>query len=141
MSGAWRTITAAEAFVGGAWRTLVSAEAYVSGAWRGVGTFVQPLTLATSPSAVSKTAHAFIITSDPVTATPSGGAGPYSYAWSVFSGGPFTINSPTSATTTITANVTGGDKSGTVQCVVTDSLGTTASATVDVSITYDTGGL
>lgn len=77
------------------------------------------------------------LTTDAVTVTPSGGTGPYTYAWAYVSGyASFTTNSPTSATTdwTGTLSTPGQERSATYRCTVTDSLAATATITVGVSI-------
>jgi hypothetical protein len=68
------------------------------------------------------------ITTQSVTATPSGGTGPFDYAWSSAGGDVPTINSPISPTTTFTfAGIGPGDsKSGSLACTVTDVNGITA---------------
>jgi len=140
-SGAWRTITGAEAYVGGQWRTILSAEVYKGGAWRTVGSFIQPLTLSISPASISKGGSGPIVTYSSAVATPSGGSGPYTYLWEVTSGGPFSFGSATSGTTTVSADVSVSDKTGTIRCTVTDSLGATANSSISVSIFFrDTGG-
>lgn len=75
------------------------------------------------------------VTTNSVTVTPSGGTGPYTYAWALVTGDTFTVNSATSATTTFTISITaaGQDKSATYRCTVTDSLAATCSVTVGVS--------
>lgn len=62
-------------------------------------------------------------TTAPFTATPTGGTGPYTYAWSQVSGDlSITIGSPTSATTQFSATITSSDYIvGTFVCQVTDS--------------------
>lgn len=60
----------------------------------------------------------------PATATPSGGTPPYTYAWTQFDGGSFQINSPSSATTSFaTAGLlnSGSSRTGRFLCTVTDS--------------------
>lgn len=74
-------------------------------------------------------------TTNSVTATPTGGTGPYLYAWALVSGDTFTVNSPTSATTTFTASVgPGEDKTAIYRVTITDSLLATATATVSVTV-------
>ena len=78
------------------------------------------------------------VTTDAATATPTGGTGPYTYAWAYVSGDAgLSANSSTSATTTWTGSITalGQDKTAVWRCTVTDSLAATASSTVGVSIT------
>ena len=78
------------------------------------------------------------VTSGAATATASGGAGGYTYAWTYVSGDSFTINSPTSASTTFTTTlVSGGYKLGNYRCTVT-SGGATASA--DIQVIFDSLG-
>lgn len=77
-----------------------------------------------------------LVTSSTDTASASGGAGGYTYAWSYQSGDSYTINSPTSAATTFTTNVgVGVLKSGVYRCTVTDSL--SATAYQDVTIEFE----
>lgn len=75
-----------------------------------------------------------LVTTAAVTVTPTGGTGPYTYAWTLASGN-FTILSPTSASTTFRASVTAGETTEDVAtCVVTDSLAATASISIGVAI-------
>lgn len=95
-----------------------------------------PLSISISPSSLydSRTGGGSL-TSSPATGTGSGGTGPYTYAWTYVSGNSFTINSPSSATTTFTTSLIAGQlKSGVYRCTVTDSLSATASATIDVDM-------
>lgn len=95
-----------------------------------------PLSVSISPSSLynSRTGNGSL-TSSPATGTGSGGTGPYTYAWTYVSGNSYTINSPSSATTTFTTSLTAGQlKSGVYRCTVTDSLSATASATITVDM-------
>ncbi len=76
------------------------------------------------------------VTTPSVTVTPTGGTGPYVYAWTYDSGDAgFTANSPSSASTTFTGTVAAGeDKVAVWRCTVTDSLLATCFVTVGVSI-------
>ena len=127
-ASAWRQIITGEVFVGGSWRTITTGESYIGGTWRRIATFVQPLTLAITPTTVygSGTGAIGRVYTDPVTATPTGGLGPFTYSWTIPAGsGGATATTPASASTTISALM---NKATTINsyatCVVTDSLGT-----------------
>ena len=151
LGGAWQTITGAKVFASGSWRTLSGIKVYASGAWRDVASFSPPppppggggggggsMTLSISPDFQSVTGPGGTVTSNPVTATPSGGVAPYTYTWSIsdLEGNP-SINSPTLATTTFSASGLFPDEPvvPSFQCVCRDSLGNTASAECSVSFT------
>lgn len=73
----------------------------------------------------------------PTTVTPSGGTGTYTYAWTVLESDYSTvINSPTSATTTITMECPFGEVGAAIaRCTVTDTgSGLTAIADVSLSV-------
>lgn len=76
------------------------------------------------------------ITTDTVTITPSGGTGPYTYAWAYLSGYvSFTVSSATAAAvdfTSLSLNP-GQSRSGVWRCTVTDNVAATFE--VDVAIT------
>jgi hypothetical protein len=136
--GAWRTITTGEAFVNGAWRTLRYGEAYIDGAWKQVATFVQPLTLSVSPPSTG--ANAGATTTPSVTATPSGGLGPFTYSWAKLSGDAVSANSPSLATTSFTLTSGSPPANATFRCTVTDALGSTATADVGVLFSNASSG-
>ena len=75
------------------------------------------------------------VTTNSVTVTPSGGTGPYTYAWANVEGDTATVNSPTSATTTFTHTLTlvSPTKSGQYECTVTDAAAATFRVYVNVS--------
>lgn len=68
------------------------------------------------------------------TATPIGGASPFTYVWSILSG-TFTLTNGTSATATFSTAVgINQTRSGTAKVVVTDSVGTSAEATIAITL-------
>ena len=133
---AWRPIVTAKAFIGGAWRTLTVGKAYNSGQWRSVASFVLPMSLTITPNP-DNTGGSGYFTSKLMTATPAGGLAPFTYAWTLISGS-VSINSPSTASTTVSGDVTYGDIAFTLQCTATDSLGTTSTAQVSGAL-YDNG--
>lgn len=144
VGGAWESPDRAEAYKDGAWRTLQYGEAYYSGAWRQIATFVPALSVAISPTTASATGST--VTTNSVTATPTGGLGPFTYAWTLVSNSGVTspaITSPSTAATRFTGSPTDGHSgTATFRCTVTDSLGTVATADVEATwfIPFDTGG-
>jgi len=136
--GSWHTLTRGGINRGGAERTLTRGEIYKGGAWHALFTFVTPLTATASPGEVfgGGSSHTPIaITTNSTTVTPSGGLGPYTYSWSGSQPA-----YPTNATTYFTETVApfGEILTGSV-CTVTDSLGHTATATVDIDVSNDGG--
>lgn len=95
-----------------------------------------PLSISISPSSLyNSRSGGGSLTSSPATGTGSGGTAPYTYAWTYVSGNSYTINSPSSASTTFTTSLTAGQlKSGVYRCTVTDSLSATASDTITVEM-------
>ena len=96
-----------------------------------------------TPSPTSITAYGATsnITSAQVLVSVTGGAGPYTAAWTWSSGGTnVSIDSPTTSATTFTAIglSEGGTDSGTALCTVTDAYGQQTTCTVAVSITRAT---
>lgn len=127
--GAWRDINAGNVYVGGAWKQIVEVRAYEADAWRTVATFVAPMSLDISPdSAFATRFGAGVAVSRTVTATPTGGQGPYTYSWTnITTGGTATATNPNSATTSFSRFLENEEEvSETFLCVVTDSFGTTA---------------
>lgn len=87
-------------------------------------TVFSALSASAAPAAVAgygNSASAVDITTAPTTATPTGGVAPYTYAWSSASG--WTVNSPTSATTSFTATgvIAGSMEQADFTCTVTDA--------------------
>jgi len=68
------------------------------------------------------------------TATPSGGSG-YTYAWSFVSNPPgFTLSNASSQTASVYCNPDTGPGTATLKCVVTATGGSTATGTVNVTL-------
>ena len=95
-----------------------------------------PLSIIISPSNIANTrTGSGSITSDPATGIASGGSGGYSYAWTFISGNSYTINTPSTATTSFTTFLSAGQiKSGVYRCTVTDSSAATAFADITVEL-------
>jgi len=95
------------------------------------------LTASVSPlSAYGDSLTAGPVTTNSVTVTPTGGTGPYTYAWAKESGDTFTVNTPTGATTTFSTQTDVSDtnlsESAIYGCLVTDSLSATFVVEVNV---------
>lgn len=139
--GALRTITAVKVMVGGTLRVAKTVKAQESGNLRTVAAFASPMSLSASPTSAFGEDFAgvpVVVFSDTVTAIPSGGLGPYTYAWTIIAGTGFTVTAPSNASTSFSATVNSpGGKTGTARCTCTDSFGTTA--TVDVPIQLQNG--
>lgn len=135
VGGAWKDITGASVRVGGSWRRLQAIKVYSDAAWRDVATFSSPLTLALSSSLVTKTGTNATVTTGNVLATPTGGQGPFTYAWVKQSGGNITATNSSSAQSGFRATNMAIDEQRTAvfRCTCTDAFG--ASDTADVSVT------
>lgn len=157
--GVWRDIASGKVFANGSWRDLVQIKVFKGGSWRTVANFTAPaeppsgggggggggtITVTLDKGHVEAVSSNAVILTEPVTATPSGGRAPYTYAWSIVShdtNATYSIISPTLATTQVKAAGIPEEDSGTAtfHCVVTDSLGTTAtSATIPAGFTHIT---
>jgi hypothetical protein len=89
-----------------------------------------------SPTALGKKGTISTLTTPAAVATPTGGVGPYTYAWTKQSGGAITANSPSSYSTTFTATGLGVDeeRDAVFRVTCTDSLAATATRDITVSI-------
>lgn len=138
---------------GSAWVDITTAKRWSGSAWvditlpGGVGAVVSVTTdKASISSVVFGGGLAVDMTSPAVTATTTGGTGPYTYLWTRVSGSyGITCNYPTSPNTSFSANVPRDQGYTTVfQVVATDSLGATDTALVTVTLDHETtemGGL
>lgn len=95
------------------------------------GTSPPALTASRSPSFLSWSFSGVFYDSGTATATPSGGTGPYTYAWEQVSGDDIVFGANPLAFTTFSQ---GTIALAVVRCKVTDSLGQTA-YTPNISIT------
>lgn len=129
ISGAWRTPARGEVLIGGAWRRIVRGESYRGGGWSTIASFISPLTLTVSPAYISGIVSSAkpvrqSVTSDYATALPSGGTGPYSYAWSATG---VTVTNPNNAVTAVRATLSPEQQaSGFLAVTCTDANGNTA---------------
>lgn len=138
--GSWKTPQRGEVLVAGSWRRIVRGEVYAGGQWRSLFKFVSPLSVSAGNVQGSQSYFKPTrVTSSPSTATPTGGLAPYSYSWVVTSGF-VTASSPSTASTTF-SQVVGpyGQEFATAQVTCTDALGTTATATINITLTNDGG--
>jgi len=135
ISGAWRTAKRGEVFVAGSWRRITRAEIYTGGQWRRCLSFTPPMTVAISPLTPSGASYPRFpstqrVTTQQIRATPTGGAMPYSYVWTVLSGGA-TPDVANMALTTVSAPVPPDSLvQGNVQVTCTDIEGNVAVAQV-----------
>jgi hypothetical protein len=140
IGGAWRDLTGGRVFLGGAWRTLKSGKAYIGGAWRDTANFTPgqgTITLTLSTSSVTTSRRLSTVTSPSVTATPASGQTPYTYAWVKQSGDSISATNSTSAITAFQAigMAVLETRTAVFRCTCTDSLGSSATADVSVSLT------
>lgn len=132
IAGMWRTPRRAEAYINGAWRRIIRGEVYAAGQWRAIVSFVGPLSVRADD--IQEYAYNTTNVTGYSGAYPSGGLGPYRYQWTLLSG-PITLGSVNLATVSATASVPyNQSRTGTARVTVTDALGTTASATISISL-------
>lgn len=135
-SGGNKTVSAM--FVGTAGGNKAVVTGFV-GTAGGNKAFFAALTASASPSVVSGARSPPIVTTNATTATPSGGIGPYSYAWEKVSGDTISISNPSSATTIFSATLSSGDlRSAVFRCLVTDTATGASAYTNSVSATVET---
>jgi hypothetical protein len=116
------------------------AQATATGAIAGIATLASQTApggfyaSATPSSAFGDRVGTGTATTNAVTVVPTGGTGPYTYAW-VLDLANFTIGASTSATTSFTGFVSIGTTTEDIAtCTVTDSLAATASISIGVAI-------
>ena len=133
--GVWRDVVRARVYVEGAWRELNEVQAREDNAWVIAAEFVDDLSLSISPqfAGAVRVGSGFAVT-DAATATPIGGRGPFTYQWERVSGVFAGISAPQSASTQFSFFLPPVSfLEGIYSCTVTDSLGSVASDTVNVT--------
>lgn len=143
LGGATQTLSSMKARQGGVTRTILTVKAMFGSTLRTVATFAPAITLDISPisgTGVSTSPTGGTVTSNNCTGIPTGGIGPYTYAWTLVSGTAMTLSGANSATTNFRLNVPAGDVFEAVyRCTVTDVFGQTASDTVPVLLSNFSG--
>lgn len=127
--------------VGGLLKTVISGRVMVADALKTFYAVSSELSLAVSPDSRLAVGFTATATSAAFTATPTGGIAPYSYAWSIVSyeGALPTALNPSFASSGFRQTGLGiGDSNlCAIRCDVTDSIGTTAFDTAQVTFTRD----
>jgi hypothetical protein len=135
--GTWKPVTLSVRS-GGVWRPVLEAFVRESGVWK---RFYQSLTASAAPGFISGfRLGSGSVTSDAATATPSGGIGPFTYAWEIVSqiGGTASLTSASTASTEMTATLTAPQTiTGEIRCVVTDTVTGQTANTNNVSFLLD----
>lgn len=143
IGGSWRNITGGKIFLGGSWRNITRGKIYKGGAWLDGPAFTSTLAVVDMPSIVNvsgSSASPITLDSGVITATPSGGVPPYSYAWSIINdlGPAMTLSSTATASTSAHAVLSAGDfAQSALRVTVTDSIGSTATADATVTLSND----
>lgn len=137
IGGGEKSAARADIYIGTAKKRIARVEVYAGGAWKVGQVFAPPIALNVTPSVsgAGSSAGNITVTSAAAFATPVGGTGPYTYAWTKVSGDTLTVVSPTSAVTSFRANLGPGiGRIAVYRCTVTDSFGLTAFGDVSVTL-------
>lgn len=141
----WVDLTTLKRWDGAAWVDLTTAKRWDGAAWvdlagfgGGSGFSVTVAPAGASGSVTGASPLFKVVTSNSVTATPTGGTGPYTYSWTKVTGSSsISAASPTAATTTFSATVGRGSVvQATWRITVTDSLSATTTADISVELEY-----
>ena len=145
INGVWADITSGDVIISGVQRSLIRAEYYDGSAWKEVLRFTDTLTAAITGDgyAYGASSGATSATTGNVTATPTGGLGPYTYSWALVSstGGDSTViaNSTQATTTFSKPNIPAYTiYTDIFRVTITDYFG--ATATADFSIIFENLG-
>lgn len=137
----WQSISTLNRWTGSVWTAIQNGYRWTGSVWQNI---YSSFSISVSPSSVTGSGGPGIVTSNAATVTVSGGSGSYSYQWNKLSnGGPtITINNPTSASTTFSANLFhgGGNAVGNFDCVVTDTVTSAQLTSNTVSCALDYTG-
>jgi len=139
ISGAWRTIRRADVTIGGATRLITRAEIYRSGGWQSAVRFTSALSVTAYDVSgfANGRGRPTLVVSNASQATPTGGLAPYSYSWSILSGGAAAQTAASASTVfrqTIGPNVT-EDSLARVTC--TDALGSSAFHDINITLSNE----
>lgn len=145
VGGATRTITAGKVKQSGVERALRTIKVMDGGTLRTVAIFTTPLTASATPSSVTgstRIAQPTTVTTASTTAAPSGGTGPYTYAWvrvSYAGGAAPTITAASSASTAFqqASDISFATYTAVFRVTITDVFGQTATADVSASFYND----
>lgn len=111
----------------------------IAGVWKQVTSLMTATATPATVGFVKTGPGTSTLTSDPTTAVPSGGTGPYTYNWQQVGGDSMTITTPTASSTTFSQSVPDAvGFTGYFTCTITDSLGAMATTnTVECTLAND----
>lgn len=133
--GVWREIEDGLVFVDGDYKKITSAIIYDDPDWIEIASFIPDLSLSITPAVAGGGRQgAGPLTTNVVTATPTGGEAPYSYSWQRLNTGTSFANSPNSPATSFFRTM-GNEETvmDTFSCACTDGLGNVATSVIEVT--------
>lgn len=134
--GTWVGLTTRKRRSGGTWVDITTAKRRVGGSWVDIFAVEHVVSPDSYGNAVANGPHNF-----PIASNVTGGIGPFTYAWSWASGGVgMTITNATSVNCNVESIGTDQVRSGTIQCVVTDTGNgnLVRSGTGEITVTHGT---